>query len=1051
MTDTFSTEKHALVIGHEIQTIIRTTLPYHELELAQSDAEVMHLLVNRHYDVIVVDWPGDEAQADDVAKRLQDRFSHSTILTLQHGTLTSHDEDKVPVYDEPPVAASPLAAKYQELHRLTEFVYILNSLPNDGDFVFSALEVLCSFWNLYGATVVLVDGTIYRLYSVGTETASNSRHQMRLAPHPHNPFIRTLESGVTQVLRRVSADEYYHSSPVMGQEQAAIFVPLTQGPQTFGAVALFRQTSDSFSNIEITFFQKVAAHLALALNYRAQMAGHRGFRSTDAILETWETFLSINTVQELAQALRHQAMSQDKCEDALIWLYGDGSPITPQLDSQLLTASDSVREVFTELVSQRDMHDILSMINSDARPIVLWMKQLQGKRLARLFDAMNADYIIFVPIMDSMRLLGLMTAGFHDAKSQFQESISQLESLARVAGRAIERLDILSHETQRVHRLETLFQSVDIVCLLVGSDDRVEFASQAFETLLGIPHGALVSGNGIDVVRMVADQSDQPAAAWQTLNDHLNALFAAQSDVEQMTTEILLHGRWLSIELARVDLDDRYSRAWSMVLRSGEPAVGPAPHEQPLINTVLAALPEPHRKLREIATNMMADAATQSTKLRRLLVRSLEREIEKIGLLWQNIALMAESDGAPALDFESIEVFELLNLTLDMPLFRPVNRRFRVNPKPSSMDIRVDTERMTNALANLINHVLEDAQSNSDVRIDYDSKGDEVLLTISADVKRRDAESYLMLFDNEDPEAARAQLPAAKYGLYLAQRVIEQHGGSIRSETTLSEGLRLLVTLPMVNAFPDAEYADPEEARPPQTIQTSAPQRSPQRIALFRGQSQLVRGLQNILELQGYEMISLAPEEANNLTNARVGLIIIDATRASENPFDIFQQVRGIATAPVVFVADTSDAEVRVRALNLGVEDYISGPISQDELSARINVLLQRLRVKDLVREPLTVQNLTIDFAKRQVWLKGAQVDLTRLEYDLLHILATNPHRVLSHEQILTEVWGPEYRNETQYLWVNMRRLRQKIEADPSKPFFIRTQPRTGYYFHTGA
>jgi two-component system KDP operon response regulator KdpE len=139
-----------------------------------------------------------------------------------------------------------------------------------------------------------------------------------------------------------------------------------------------------------------------------------------------------------------------------------------------------------------------------------------------------------------------------------------------------------------------------------------------------------------------------------------------------------------------------------------------------------------------------------------------------------------------------------------------------------------------------------------------------------------------------------------------------------------------------------------------------------------------------------------------------------------------------------------------VRGLNLGADDYLTKPFGVGEMLARVRAVLRRTPQTGIApRPPLVIQDLEIDFAARRVTVRGREVQLTPTEYDLLAHLAINAGRVLTHQTLLQAVWGPEYSDETEYLWAYIRRLRRKIEPDPSSPRYILTQPGVGYSFTT--
>jgi DNA-binding response OmpR family regulator len=157
--------------------------------------------------------------------------------------------------------------------------------------------------------------------------------------------------------------------------------------------------------------------------------------------------------------------------------------------------------------------------------------------------------------------------------------------------------------------------------------------------------------------------------------------------------------------------------------------------------------------------------------------------------------------------------------------------------------------------------------------------------------------------------------------------------------------------------------------------------------------------------------------------------------------------MRARTAVPTVLMADKASETERVRGLNVGADEIIARPISQEEVMARLNAIFRRKDLPSRMSEPLQLGELFIDFARREVFLGSKAIELTRIEYDLLHTLVINRGQVLTHKQLLEKVWGPEYENETQYLWVNISRLRKKLEPRSDSPRFVQNQLGIGYIF----
>lgn len=180
-------------------------------------------------------------------------------------------------------------------------------------------------------------------------------------------------------------------------------------------------------------------------------------------------------------------------------------------------------------------------------------------------------------------------------------------------------------------------------------------------------------------------------------------------------------------------------------------------------------------------------------------------------------------------------------------------------------------------------------------------------------------------------------------------------------------------------------------------------------------------------------------------------LVILDLVMSGLDGFGVCQQIRQQSIVPILVLSGRQSDQDKVRALDLGADDYLTKPFNRDELLARVRALLRRAR-QSLSSAPVLDDGwIRIDFGRRLVVVDGHEVRLTPTEYGLLEQLATNPGKLMTHSTLLQRVWGPEYRNELDYLRVFIRRLRRKIEADPAEPQYILTEPRAGYRFHSSS
>jgi len=213
----------------------------------------------------------------------------------------------------------------------------------------------------------------------------------------------------------------------------------------------------------------------------------------------------------------------------------------------------------------------------------------------------------------------------------------------------------------------------------------------------------------------------------------------------------------------------------------------------------------------------------------------------------------------------------------------------------------------------------------------------------------------------------------------------------------------------------------------------------------------LVRLLKSELELAGYHVIGAEDgAKAVELAAKREpDVIILDIMMPGKDGFAVCEEIREFSYAPIIMLSARGQERDKVQALNIGADDYLTKPFGMEELLARVGAAVRRTRIAqgEIQRAPLRVGNITIDFAARQVRKGEKTISLTTTEYKLLCALVKNPGHVVMHEALLSSVWGPEYTEQTEYLWVYVGRLRNRLEDDVNHPKMILTVPGVGYRF----
>ncbi len=218
-----------------------------------------------------------------------------------------------------------------------------------------------------------------------------------------------------------------------------------------------------------------------------------------------------------------------------------------------------------------------------------------------------------------------------------------------------------------------------------------------------------------------------------------------------------------------------------------------------------------------------------------------------------------------------------------------------------------------------------------------------------------------------------------------------------------------------------------------------------QRILVVDDEPQIVRALKVILRGAGYTTQQAeSKREALDAVSVRPpDAMVLDLILPDGSGVEVCEEVRKWSGLPIIVLSAVGDEREKVRALDAGADDYITKPFGTDELLARLRAVLRRVSEDGEPR--VEIGDLTVDLESHQVSSDGKVVHLTPIEFDLLRVLTLHRGKLVTHRQLLHDVWGPAYETETHYLRVHIAHIRAKIEPDPSRPRYVITEPGVGY------
>ncbi|MEJ5202782.1 MAG: response regulator transcription factor [Anaerolineales bacterium] len=222
-------------------------------------------------------------------------------------------------------------------------------------------------------------------------------------------------------------------------------------------------------------------------------------------------------------------------------------------------------------------------------------------------------------------------------------------------------------------------------------------------------------------------------------------------------------------------------------------------------------------------------------------------------------------------------------------------------------------------------------------------------------------------------------------------------------------------------------------------------------ILVVDDEERMARFIRLNLEHDGFQVVEAyrGLKAIQALRDSMPDLVLLDVMLPDIDGFEVLRMIREISQVPVIMLTAKGEEDDRVRGLELGADDYVTKPFSPRELVSRVRAVLRRTEAVGISshEEIIVDDRLKIDFGRREIWVEGELVKLRPTEYRLLYHLVQNAGWVMTYDQLLSKVWGYEYRDEPHYVRLYVNYLRQKLEKDPANPKYILTERGVGYRF----
>ena len=442
------------------------------------------------------------------------------------------------------------------------------------------------------------------------------------------------------------------------------------------------------------------------------------------------------------------------------------------------------------------------------------------------------------------------------------------------------------------------------------------------------------------------------------------------------------------------------------------------------------------------ATVLDAAAKLDTVELRqfqRIIVDQAETMRDLIGDL---LDVARIETGALSVSPEPADVATLVDRARNTFLSAGGRHNLEIDLASDLPPVSADRSRIVQVISNLLSNAARNSPVSSPIRVAAVPEGGHVAFSVVDEGRGIPSEQLPGLFRRFARSGNEDRGGDTGLGLAICKGIVEAHGGRIRAESGgLGLGSRFTFTLPAA-ATAATEGHSLLDADEPAAGEGGVP------ILVVDDDPQTLMHVRSALSQAGYQPIVAAdPQEALRLmADNRPRLVLLDMMLPGADGIELMQDLSGVANVPVVFLSAYGGDQVVARAFEMGAADYIVKPFSPTELAARVGAALRRWatpRWNDPA-EPYTSGDLTVDYAQRLVTLAGQPVELTAKEYDLLRALSANAGQVLTREQALRQVWGPD-QGDMRVLRSVLLRLRRKLGEDGGNPTWIFSVPRVGY------
>ncbi|MBK8020899.1 MAG: winged helix-turn-helix domain-containing protein [Chloroflexi bacterium] len=1049
----------------------------HEVVKISDFQQTVKMLNNVRCDLLIIDNSTLGEWTDDALRVLKHSFPHFPIA-IQADVIDDDDYEQLaragadlllsPILSTEELQQQVRMLLYRNMQRRalitqSQRLYIISALPlmlrnisDTQEVMFQAVKVVINLFDLQAAMVVTDDGYGYRAHTGRRPLL----HADQLAQSPievdedGSPIFWAIRHRLTVVINDCAMHPGLAMPEGVETHSAAIIVPFSFPGSEIGAMVFFLGPGIPLVNEEVTIFERFVSQVeALMLRVHQNYLQGRQLLLNSRLVDGWRTFAETQAFDEVIRQLCQQIGSTSTVREVLVSCRDPQTLAEFSVDN----ADDRLVQAFQTPEAQHVIDRIYAnqMVNRPSGSIT--SKELMSPDAEHLQELVDSNRFILIPIEVSGEQLGVVLATFVEGYGADALDIYLLENLTKVAINALQRIALRNLVLRNHTELMSIVCSITEGVFYVDENQRVTFYNPQLIELTHIEPADWINQDVSTLLRAIAGGSHSPVQTMNQLQVAMQRVIENRLEHDYPIVTIPLAARNVELSVEFVSIDNATDRpSWLGIVHPVEQSQGTL-----MLERALERVRVSHSQLHGAITTLAENHGHFSYGERNELLSQIKVDAGNASKLWNQFAdLYRLYLGGMALRRESVTIETLLGQMLNDSRLTNGGTQLKIQAPTRSAVVYVDEFHFPRALADLLAYMVENTPHQTPVEVRVEVQMRDVHILIGGGVPTKpfsDLEDVLTNFTFHSTGTVET------LNLYIATELIRRNGTQIAIQPLGGDSKVLRIVIPISahsavqsaaaqNGVATPRLQSPEAAESLPTIlevANSAPAREPNAIMIVEGKSKLIGQLSAQLEVGGFSLIAYdsGDEALRDVNSTYLDVIIIDLRLEDENGLDVCKRVRGRVETPIVLVADSATPQEKVNGLQAGADDFITAPITDEELLARVRVIVNRRYIAARTSEPILFGDLYVDFARRAVFYQNTPIELTRIEYDILYTLIVNRGQTVTHKQLLTQVWGPEYQDESQYLWVNISRLRKKLEARQDSPRYIRTQSGVGYYF----